>query len=427
MFPYRKTKGGNYMKKRLPILAVLLSLALLTACGGHRHESAEGWQCDGERHWRVCGECGETFDEGAHDAENGTCSVCASEVSVFEDGSINLTTYNEHGDCIATILYNDDGTVAYTERNEYEYDGEGNKTLQRLYTDEVLFAEFTYARSGSGEEYTAGETYYYEDGSKSVTEYDELWNVLYSAWYTSENELETESRYVYGKDGSVLETEYFAGVLTAERSYVTDAEGLLRIVGWTSYNEDGSGVYCEYDEYDSEVLERYFDAAGKTELEKRHEYTYDSDGNKTYVKSYEDGRLAEETEYAFADDGMGGYFMNAKTILYHADGSKSVTENDPLWAWSVQTDYDAAGNVTNELRYAYTYDENGNMTRSECYENGRLAEERLLTLRADGETERVEEISYHADGGKTVKEFDGNMELVQETVYDASGNAVKTS
>ncbi len=47
----------------------------LAACG-HTHSTTEGWKSDADKHWHVCDEDGEKFDEAAHTYVDGKCSVC---------------------------------------------------------------------------------------------------------------------------------------------------------------------------------------------------------------------------------------------------------------------------------------------------------------------------------------------------------------
>ena len=114
------------MKKNL-FFTLLICAALLTSCGKpdetiivdlitpdssetHTHVSDGDWVCDFNSHWHLC-ECGEEMGKGAHTLEHVNCTVCGSEIVVWEDGSKEVTVYNDHGDNIQFTSYAPDGSV----------------------------------------------------------------------------------------------------------------------------------------------------------------------------------------------------------------------------------------------------------------------------------------------------------------------------
>jgi len=397
---------------------------MLTACG-HTHTALDGWSSDLENHWHICAECDETFDAAAHALENDVCTVCGSEVVTYDSGEKQLTVYNEQGDTTLFVIYGTDGRVVAEERYAYTYDADGNKLTEVYYNGETLSAEYEYKQNSSGETYLAKDTSYFEDGSSSVNEYDEHGNSLYFANIDAEGNVWDAAEYTYNNDGSWMgEKNYIDGVLAAEREYaVIDPDMGHQLIKEITYNEDGSWMGAEYDLYQNLVIEIHTNADGTVELDRRFEHTYDTDGNKTLTRTYDNGVLVEEQEFRFGSDEDGSWSMSGKTTTYHEDGSKTVSDSDPEATWSSETTYDAAGNVVEELRYEYLKDENGEDVGSKGYKNGKLFVETQLTTGPNGEPGMLW-TDYNDDGTKTVTELDENLETVKRTVYDADGAVI---
>ncbi|MDE5593216.1 MAG: leucine-rich repeat domain-containing protein [Clostridiales bacterium] len=72
----------------LSVLAVFACAFAFVACGGdgsHKH-SAQYYSVDENTHWKVCDECGKTFDNGEHSLNaSGVCSVCGY-IAVYTHG-----------------------------------------------------------------------------------------------------------------------------------------------------------------------------------------------------------------------------------------------------------------------------------------------------------------------------------------------------
>lgn len=416
------------MKKRVMSILLVSALTLLTGCGGHTHSAQGGWEVNAKEHWQVC-ECGETVNTAAHTLdENNLCTVCGSEVTVWEDGSGQVMVYNENGDLIRIIYYAADGSVEAEETYEYEYDADGNITLETNYRNGALAAQLEYALNDAGERYIVRSGNCFEDGSKDTTEYDEAENVTYSAYYNADGSVEFAYAYEYNEDASwISEKEYFGEKLVAERTYAVDGDGVQQRLTEVLYNEDGSWVGTEYDLYENAVIEICSDKDGNVTLDRRYEYTYNENGSRTMAKTYENGVLVEEVEYFSGSDEEGSWEMSGKTTTYHSDGSKTVYDRDLEGTWTSEITYDAAGNVVNELRYEYEYDDDGDQVSGKGYENGRLIEESQAIVDESGETTGILLITYDEDGTKTVREYDANFDEVSETVYDAAGNEIPQS
>ena len=94
----------------------------------------------------------------------------------YQDGSEYISEYNEYGEQTAWLAYGPDGTLTEEDRYEWEHDEEGHRLGQKVYINGVLTKEVRYFSYTDGAGWWTREqhvTQYFEDGSKSVTEYDE--------------------------------------------------------------------------------------------------------------------------------------------------------------------------------------------------------------------------------------------------------------
>lgn len=236
---------------------------------------------------------------------------------------------------------------------------------------------------------------------------------------------EERYEYEYNEDGSwMCEKVYLGDMLYAERTYAVDADGLQTAITDITYNEDGSYAGLEFDSFGEVILEVYVDAAGNVENEMRYERTYDEEGNPTLTLTYENGVLIEEMEYITGSDVDGSWSMSGKTTAYHEDGTKTITDRDPEGSWSSEITYAADGTVIEELRYEYERNEAGEDIGSKAYRNGAIFREAHQLLNEKGEVTGIVMTEYAEDGGKTVCEYNENLECVKETVYDAAGNVL---
>ncbi len=413
------------MKNKLSLILVCIFLiSILTACG-HTHTATGEWYADLDGHWQKC-ECGATINKEMHNVKDDECTICGSEIVFYEDGGAQLTLYNEHGDPTYCATYAEDESLMFEGSYEYTYDENGDMHSEAYYDNGVPSYEFEYAHSESGETYLADAVYYHEDGTKSFCKYDVNGNYLYYANLDAEGNVLDATEYEYNEERSWMSAkEYSNEVLAAEYEYAIDEEGNQQPLKEITYNEDGSWIGIEYDLYDNPVIEIHSDAEGNVELDRRYEHTYDEDGNKLLTKTYDNGVLTEEVEFLFGSDEDGDWSMSGKTTVYHEDGSKTVKDGDIEATWHTEITYDAEGNVTEELRYEYDYDEDGDSIGSRGYKNGKLFAEMEAIIGEDGETTAILETEYNEDGSKTVLEYDTEFNLLSETTYDAEGNVVE--
>lgn len=269
------------------------------------------------------------------------------------------------------------------------------------------------------------EIFIFEDGTKQMLIYNEQGDCIRCVSYAADGSMESEDRteYVYDNNGNKLsEKTYSTGALFAEYEYATSADGETYMAKETYYNADGTRHSSEYDENWNTLHSASYAADGSVEY--AYEYEYSADGSWMGEKSYQGDMLISEQEYLLDAEGSQ---TTIRHIFYNEDGSSTLCEYDEYGNETLEITYDAAGNVTHELRYEYEYDENGNQISGKGYENGRLFEQAQTIIGSDGETESVFMISYDADGGKIVREYDNSFDLVKETIYDAYGNVISES
>ena len=299
------------MKKNL-FFTLLICAALLTSCGKpdetiivdlmtpdssetHTHVSDGDWVCDFNSHWHLC-ECGEEMDKGAHTLEHVNCTVCGSEIVVWEDGSKEVTVYNDHGDNIQFTSYAPDGSVETDERLDFVYDDAGNMISMEAYLNGFRYAGYEYAVGSDGETHIAGHTTYNEDGTYKVDTYDEDFHTLRTVHYAADNSITTESRYLYNEDFSrMTEEEYLRGEPVAVREYMLDEYTAWLLLSDLLYNGEGNDIARTYDDSGNPLTEVHYNPQGGVELEYSFENTYDLSGNLLHVRIFKSGVFVEET------------------------------------------------------------------------------------------------------------------------------------
>lgn len=102
------------------------------------------------------------------------------------DGSKTVSTFAENHDQLSATFYEADGSVLYKYTWERTYDENGNWKTMKHYSDGVLITDTVFATVTTEDgsvTYPQTVTEYAEDGSRTVTVYDENENVLSETHY----------------------------------------------------------------------------------------------------------------------------------------------------------------------------------------------------------------------------------------------------
>lgn len=244
------------MKKLMALAAACALLASMLAGCGHKHDFRI--TADTDRHFELCEECGQKRNSQKHKLdEDGFCTVCGAEVmSMGDSDSGTIYRYDEKGNLTEIVDYDDDGNVIYSERWVYEYDGENIKSCKE-YMDGVLMCESFYLPrvkliEGEDAVYCAEIIYYYEDGTKEQSKYNEIGEHIS---YTP-----------YDEEGKPYYTETY--------TYEYDADGRVSKRTVSSNGKLSREYYYEVGEFDMDYEKKvvYFDENGKIIREEEYDF-----------------------------------------------------------------------------------------------------------------------------------------------------------
>jgi hypothetical protein len=198
----------------------------------------------------------------------------------YEDGSRDVSEYNENYDLLQCVTYDADGNVVLTVRSEFGYNENGMVIWEKTYENDRLTAEENYyfeeIITDSYYEvihYMINSTEYFEDGSKMVGEYDHRGNYIKMVEYDADGNCLYEMGYEYGYDEEdyflLWTKEYYNGVLVNEATYyneVIEYDGYYEEIFYrdtfTEYAEDGTVTVTELDEDGEIISQKAYDADG---------------------------------------------------------------------------------------------------------------------------------------------------------------------
>ena len=118
---------------------------------------------------------------------------CVKETEYLADGSTIVSLYADNGDPISATTYAADGSLLTVTAYEYIYDDEYGQREIRMYTDGVLTEEIHFLYDEELSFIGHQEITYHEDGTRTVEEYDD--------WF------ELVRIIVYDADGNVISEE----------------------------------------------------------------------------------------------------------------------------------------------------------------------------------------------------------------------------
>lgn len=321
------------MKKIVMLLCALLIVTLASA-EEHVCQPSGLVDMDLSERWELC-ECGERLNVTQHvwvtdEWGDQLCSVCGAQQYLWDDGTLELCGVDEYGSVVRQISWDADGAVTMDLSTVYQYDAEGHLMSAWYYEGEVLYAESEFALDAEGYEWENRAIVYYDDGSMSVTEYNEQGDEILVAFYL-DGVLEAELRYEYTYDeqGRVTRMRTFSdGAVIEEVDYVivTEADGYFSYPArMTAWYEDDTRVTYILDANGDTLSETYYDAAANILKSLSYENEYDDAGNLVRVTTTEDGVLSRVEEYAVDAD---GWIYRAKEIVYNADGTSTEIRYD---------------------------------------------------------------------------------------------------
>ncbi len=352
------------------------------------------WERNGLGHWHVL-ENGEKADIGAHALENVLCTVCGSEVWLYDDLSADVYDYDEFGNLLRYSSFDTQEELIYEMVYVLECDEEGRVLTSREYVDGVLVSESAFTISAEGESIPATQKTWYDDGAWTLNEYDEHGNCVRATSYDAENNLaaETLSEYMLGSDGWYYEAK-------------------------STTLMDGYTFYSEINEYGDTIRSLYTDDTGNVFIDIVYEYEY-LNGALLWRKQYDHGRLSVES---ICD---GEWNSVVKETEYYDDGTSIVSEfndvGDPVHITFLAAD----GTVEMTQAFEYKYDEHSTQLSCKAYVNDALVLHTEYAFNEDGWNYIARETMYNEDGTYIVCLFDENEELTSETIYDASGNVIE--
>ncbi|MBE6949056.1 MAG: hypothetical protein E7456_04340 [Ruminococcaceae bacterium] len=305
--------------KKLTALLLICVLALAALTGCSEEDIGGEWYRDAKEHWHV-NENGKKKNVADHDLVDNVCTVCDSEVLIYDDGSADIYNYTENGDYSKLTSYDAEGNLTLDTRYEYEYDDRGYVTKSSQYEFDVLVQEIEYVISFEGESTMALQVFYSEDGSKNIHECDGLGHVTKEI-YCDPNGWEK---------------------VLAEHFYSQGSDGQFYTSTDITYLDDGTYFIHDYNEQ-GDILRWYtFDAYGSLASDIYYSYEYDEEGNMLRSTKSDGSWLTNEYEYSLDSDGNSYCSLE---IVY--------SENET----TTQYEYDENGEIINEV----TFDYSGNM------------------------------------------------------------------
>lgn len=389
------------MKKSLLMLLCLL-LALPFAYAEEAAPTEEPalpcpvfeWERNGVEHWHVL-DNGEKTDIAAHTLDDSMlCTVCGSEVWLFDALSAEVYDYDAFGNLVRQTSFDEEGVLTYEAAYTLTYDENNNLIHSLEFVNDVLFGESTFALSPEGDVVPVTQLAWYDDGTWALNEYDEYGNCIRSVSYDADDSILAETISEFKRDAW---------------GWFYEAQ--------TTTTMDDSVFYSEHNEY-GDKTRSYMTEGGVAWSDHVYEYGYQN-GSKLWCKDYSEGRLYRESVY---DQDSG---MLIKETEYLEDGTKSVSEynliGDPLSIVFFLAD----GTVDMTQAFEYVYDEHSTMQSCKAFVNGVLVLHTEYAFDEYGWNYVARETLYNGDGSYLVCTYDENEEIVSEIGYDANGNVIE--
>lgn len=300
--------------------AVLLLMAMLFSAGCAAEEMLPvfTWQRDLVNHWQL-NEDGEATGLAPHTLDDAlVCTECGSEIYVWDDSG-DIHDYDEMGNLLRSTSFDENGEVVTEILHQLTYSEDGVLLLDLEYVDGVFCGEYVYRADDDGMSIPVRQTFYHDDGTFSVNEYDEFGNMVYAV--------------VYEADGTWI-VESFSEYEMVEDGWFYEAKSTTRYA-------TGESFHSEHNVYGDVIRHLNAEADGTVWSDTVYEYGY-LDGVRQWKKQYSFGKLTFEetydeagcllTEKEYLEDG--GYIVwiydaegECTETTYDADGNPAEYEN----------------------------------------------------------------------------------------------------
>ena len=376
--------------KKLFYAAFALMLAF--SCAFAEELPVFEWERDGENHWQLDA-AGGIVNQGAHEIGEGDwlCAVCGCELLDWGDGTVDVTDYDEYGNILRYTTYAD-GEKTYESIHVLTCNEYGLVLKDVEYIDGVLYGESVYTMSEEGEQIPVSQTAWNDDGTTSINEYDAYGNCVRSVIFDAEGAVDTETLSEYA---------------------LSDSGWYYECKTTTSF-ASGEVFYEETNQYGDPVCTRNTDSDGTAWADWRYEYEY-KDEVKVWSKQYTGEMLIAE-EF-FNEEGT-----CVREVEYLEDGSKDVTLYQENGDTESITTYAADGSVITVTVYEYIYTEEMDQLELRLYTDGVLTEDTVFHYDEEMCFTGYHETFYHADGTRTVEEYDESMDHLRTVVYAVDGS-----
>lgn len=348
--------------------------------------------------------------------------------SYDENGNIESReeySYDENGRATSTQTYDSDNKI--TERTEYDYkNADATEYTVTTYDEENMPSyKIEYVYGDDGKLY---KQYYYniDDGKESLSQ-------GFEHTYNERGEIETSTRLLGGENDEIYEScyeyefqEFQVDLLENNSQKDTEIQeeqkntvnGIYVPVKFKNFSADGAEGFWE--EYSYEKKNGQIIGTGKM-------YFKNPNGNQECVGDYSitydgQGRLLEKTFYDTDSS-----YTDRMTYSYEEDGSY-MEENEYMGNKVRRTyskdhvllseeEYDSDSGEWVSAKIENEYDQNGNIVKHREYdENSRLTLEAEYIYDENGKTGTIQ--SYDEQG---------NVSSVSHKVYDQTGNMLQST
>ena len=382
------------MKKLLILLLSVLFL-VCAACAEDAALPIPFWRYDGVNHWQL-DESGAVVSLGAHTpGDDLICTGCGSEILDWGDGEVDVTVYDAYGNVERyTSFIGEERT--YESVHVYTYNEDGLLLKDVEYVDGVRYGMTNFAISEEGVSLPVNQVAWSDDGTYSMNLFDEHGNCIQSTLYEADGTLAFETLSEY----EMLEDEWFGVYYYECRT--------------TSRFASGETFFQEVNRFGDILHSTITYADGTAWSDTTYEYEY-RDGVKLWSKQYSFGTLTTEERY----DAEGNLLQEIEHV---EDGSTIVYDynvnGDPVTVSTCAAD----GSLISQTTYTYVYDDNMTQLELHVYTDGQLVQSTVNHYDAYESFTGLTETIYHADGARTVTEYDDCLEPIQVIVYAADGS-----